>query len=185
MDKILVKNIFAAVFEKPRLDPVLQVLPKGKVRFWATVGTCEYLSKKGFSATSIVSGFDFDGRVKILDRKNFAAILADRSKLKHLGELKKLNMPAIDIVIVDLYAADPKIFPESMDIGGISLIRSAIKNYKNVALAFNNKSVFDLAGELSRNHCATLLKFRKQQAKLALEFVADRCVLESKSSNLK
>lgn len=180
MDKIDIKNIFAAVFEKSGLDPILTVLPRGRVKFWATERTCEYLNKKGFRAESVVSGFDFDGRVKTLDRGVFVRILADRTNPKHLDELKRLKLTPIDLVVVDLYAPDPKIFPESMDIGGQALIRAAVKNYKNVALAFDNKSVFDLAGELSRNHCATLLAFRKQQAKLALEFIAARCEQEAR-----
>lgn len=178
-NKIPVKNIFAAVFEKPDLDPILSVLSKGKVNFWGTEGTVKYLKSKGFAVTSVVFGFDFDGRVKSLDRDNFVRVLADRTNLKHLKELKQLKVEPYDLVIVDLYALDPKIFPESMDIGGMSLIRAAIKNYKNVALAFDRMSIFDLASELRRNESATTLDFRKKQAKAALKFVAERCALEA------
>ena len=125
MDIIPVKNIFAAVFEKPSLDPILQVLSKGKVSFWGTEGTVKYLTSKGFDAKSVFSGFDFDGRIKSLDRDNFTRFLADRNKASHLKELKKLNLQPYDMVVVDLYAPDPKTFPESMDIGGMSLIRAA------------------------------------------------------------
>lgn len=180
MDKIEVKNIFAAVSAKSLLDPVLSVIPKGKVKFWGTAGTVVYLKSKGFEVESVVPGFDFDGRVKSLDRKTFASILADKSKPKHLKELKELDVPAVDLVIVDLYPFDKSKFVESMDIGGVSLIRAAAKNYENVALAFDHMSMFDLASELSRNHLATLLKFRKQQAKAALQFIAERCALEAK-----
>lgn len=180
MDIIQVKNIFAAVFEKPAMDPVLKVLSKGKLRFRGTEGTCEYLSKQGFSAQSVVSGFDFDGRVKSLDRENFIRLLADRAKGAHIKELKSLNLDPYDLVIVGLYPLDESAFPESMDIGGMSIIRAAVKNYKNVALAYDQKSMFDLANELRRNSSATTLDFRKKQAKIALEFVARRCVLEAK-----
>lgn len=179
MDDIPIKNIFAAVFEKTTLDPLLQVLSKGRVKFWGTEGTVKYLQTRGFSAESVVSGFDFDGRVKTLSKPIFASILADRSKLKHVNELKKLNLPPMDLVIVDLYAPDPKIFPQSMDIGGQSLIRSAIKNYKNIALAFDQKSIFDLVSELRKSNSATSLEFRKKQAKEAAKFIAERCQLEA------
>ena len=151
MDNIPVKNIFAAVFNKAALDPLLLVLPKGKVRFWGTEGTCKYLDKKGFSTNSVVSGFDFDGRVKSLDRVNFVRLLADRSKASHVRELKNLNVEPFDLIIVDLYEPDAKIFPDSMDIGGQSVIRAAVKNYKNVALAYDQISIFDLVSELAKN----------------------------------
>ena len=179
MDKIKVTNIFAAVWDKSMLDSLLETLDKRAVKFWGTEGTVKYLKSKGFSAKSIVSGFDFDGRVKTLDRSVFVRILADRTNPKHLNELKKLNMPAIDLVIVDLYPPDKSIFPESMDIGGQSLIRAAIKNYKNVGLAYDPMGVFNLAGELRRNVGETTLEFRKRQAKTALKFIADRCKLEA------
>src|SRR4030042_2186723 len=146
--KLKIKNIFAAVFDKKVLDPLLDVLDKRSVKFWGTEGTVEYLKKKGFSARSVVSGFDFDGRVKSLDRKVFAAILADKSKQSHICELRKLKIESFDLMVVDLYAPHKKDFPESMDIGGQSLIRSSIKNYKSVALAYDKNSLESLVGEL-------------------------------------
>jgi AICAR transformylase/IMP cyclohydrolase PurH len=242
MNNIQIKNIFAAVFEKGVLDKFLEELakvgpssiPRSDLNFFGTEGTVNYLKKKGFKAKSIISGFDFDGRVKSLDRKNFVRILADRSNKKHLLELKKelregptpktaasrldlesepfgLVMPKgptlrelsqgrtlrkersdsesskgpdleyapFDLVIVDLYTPDKKDFPESMDIGGQALIRAAIKNYKNVALAFDEKSTRDLTLEISKNNGSTSLSFRKKQAKLGLEFIAERGKLEA------
>lgn len=196
--KIKVKNIFAAVFEKTVLDPLLEVFdPKG-VRFWGTEGTVRYLVKSGFSAHSVVTGFDFDGRVKSLDRLIFGRILADRIKRKHLAELRKLasltfevrsgrqleNTSKVeafgpfDLVVVDLYAPDAKNFPESMDIGGQALIRAAVKNYKNVAVAFDKKSIEDVASQIKKNEGATTLAFRARQAKAALKFIAERAELE-------
>jgi len=199
MDKIFIKNVFAAVFEKSILDPLLVLLDKKSVKFWGTEGTVRYLKNNGFDATSVVAGFDFDGRVKSLDRVIFARILADRTKRKHLNELKRLShvilnereefrrsfggpqddSEPIDLVVVDLYSVVAKNFPESMDIGGQALIRAAIKNYQNVALAFDKKSIADVVSELMKNKGSITLKFRKKQAKAALKFIADRCKLES------
>lgn len=180
MDQIEVTNIFAAVWDKSGLDPILSVLSKGRVKFWGTEGTVLYLKSKGFDATSVVSGFDFDGRVKSLDRSVFVRVLANRNNPKHTRELNDLALKPFDLIIVDLYAPDDKSFPESMDIGGMSLIRAACKNYQNVALAYDHMSIFDLATELRKNSSATLLEFRKKQAKAALKFIAERCVLEAK-----
>jgi len=179
MDKIKVKNIFAAVFEKSMLDPLLKVIDSKSTRFWGTEGTVKYLKDKGFSAKSVVSGFDFDGRVKSLDRENFVRILADRSRKSHLAELKKLNVDPFDLIIVDLYAPQKEGFPESMDIGGQALIRAAIKNYKSVALAFDADSLAKVVNELVSNNGSITLQFRKKQAIAASKFIAQRCRLEA------
>ena len=207
MNNIPVKNIFAAVFEKSVLDQLLTVLDKKSVKFWGTEGTVKYLKGKGFDATSVVFGFDFDGRVKSLDRAIFARILTDRTKKNHLLELKRITYGVIarsiatkqsidrhvefdstrddrdwepfDLVIVDLYKPDKNNFPESMDIGGQALIRAAIKNFQNVALAFDEESVRELVAELRKNAGSTILSFRKVQAKSALKFIAERSKLES------
>lgn len=203
MNKIKLKNIFAAVSNKSILDPLLKVFDRKSVRFWGTEGTVKYLKSKGFSAQSVVGGFDFDGRIKTLQKEVFVRILADRTNKKHLQELKHLseNTPGVgssrrftlkgsdfpgvrgwepfDLVVVDLYPPNKSIFPESMDIGGQALIRSAIKNYKNVAVAFDQKSIFDLISELRKNSGSTDLAFRKKQASGALKFIAERCEMEA------
>jgi len=201
MDEIKVKNIFAAVSDKSILAPLLDSLkarPSGRkpfrlkpwkterpgldgfdVKFLGTQGTVDYLKSKGFDAKSVVFGFDFDGRVKSLDKKVFVAILANPSEANHLSELAKLGVEPLNAVIVDLYPLDKSNFPESMDIGGQALIRAAIKNYKNVALAFDGESIRDLVEELKFNKGETTLNFRKTQAKKAADFIAERTELES------
>lgn len=178
MDEFQVKSAFIAVFDKQNLDNLAPVLKNFKIKVLGTEGTVRYLKAKGVIAKSVVSGFDFDGRVKSLDRKNFAAILADPSKKNHLSQLAKLGVRPVNAVIVDLYKPERKGFPESMDIGGQALIRAAVKNLKNVAVAFDKKSVNDLAWELKTNKGATNLAFRKKQAGKALKFIASRSVLE-------
>jgi len=193
MDKIKVKNIFAAINNKSFLDSLLAILDPESANFWGTEGTVKYLKSKGFAAQSVVLGFDFDGRLKSISREIFARILADRSKKSHLEELRKQGptlsrattgsdpvfTEPIDLVTVDLYAPDKNNFPESMDIGGQALIRAAIKNYKNVALAFDKESIGALVDHLKTNQGSTLLRFRKNQAKKASRFIAERCKLEA------
>ena len=183
MDKIEVRNIFAAVFTKKILDPLLAILDPKEVKFWGTEGTIKYLKSKGFNAQSVVSGFDFDGRVKTIDRNTFIRILADRAKKRHLDELEKLGLELIDLVVVDLYKPDSGNFPESMDIGGQALIRAAIKNYKYEALAFDAESILNLVEELKSKRGETSLAFRKAQAKKAAKFIAQRAKLEAELFN--
>lgn len=178
--QIKVANIFAAVSDKSILDPLLESekARDQNINFWGTDGTVKYLKSKGFSAQSIVSGFDFEGRVKTLDRNVFTRILADRKRLRHQRKMRKLKLKPFDLVVVELYPPNKKNFPESMDIGGQALIRAAIKNYKNVALAFDKSSLASLVDELIRNSGTTSLSFRKKQAVAALKFIADRSKLE-------
>jgi len=209
MDEIKIKNIFAAVSNKFILDPLLEVLDVKSVKFRGTQGTMKYVKVKGYSGKSMVAGFDFDGRVKSLDRTIFARILADKQNKRHLEELKnviarspstllrttkqsnqKIASPSVrddkrgdwepfDAVIVDLYPLDKKNFPESMDIGGQALIRAAIKNYKNVVVAFDMRSLASLVSELVSNSGSTSLNFRREQAKEAMGFIAQRCKVEA------
>ena len=178
MDKIKVKNIFAAVFDKKLLDPLLPILRNYKIKVLATAGTAKYLKSKNVIAKAAFSGFDFDGRVKSLDRKVFAAILANKSKWQHLKELKKNNILSIDAVVVGLYKPTKKEFAESMDIGGQALMRAACKNYQNVAVAYDAKSIRSLVWELTVNKATTDVSFRKKQAAGALKFIAQRAGLE-------
>ncbi|MEX2027910.1 MAG: hypothetical protein WD988_00230 [Candidatus Curtissbacteria bacterium] len=180
MDEIKVNNAFAAVFDKKNLNGLAVLFKYYGVNVLGTAGTAKYLKAKGIKARSVVAGFDFDGRVKSLDRKNFVAILADKGNKKHMAELKKLKVPPIDAVIVDLYRPDRKNFPETMDIGGQALIRAAVKNYRSVAVAFDAKSMDDLEWELKKNKGEISLKFRENQAKKALKFIATRCALEAR-----
>jgi len=201
--KIKIKNILIAVSVKSSIDGVLPVLKEYGVRIWATEGTANYIKSKGYKATSIVSGFDFDGRVKSLDKLILARVLSDKSKSKHLEELKKLSSvilsetknlkkgdpsPSVqddasaepfDAVVVELYQLDEKNFPESMDIGGVTLIRAAIKNFSNIALAFDEESIKKLTEHLKINTGSTQSAFRTEQVKKASRFVAQRCNLEA------
>ncbi len=179
MDKIKVKKVFAAVFEKKVLDSLVPYLRVNKVTVYGTDGTCAYLKFKGVTTKSVVKGYDFDGRVKTRSRDYFSASLADRNKPNHKAELKAAKLEPFDAVIVDLYKPDRRNFPETMDIGGQALIRAAIKNFANVAVCFDGKSVGDLAWELKTNKGETSLKFRKKQAKAAANFVSQRARLEA------
>lgn len=179
MDNIKIKNILIAVSNKQAIDGLLPVLKEGSVKIWATEGTAKYIREKGFEAESIVSGFDFDGRVKSLDRKILSQVLADKSKQAHLEELSKMEVEPFDAVVVELYKLEEANFPESMDIGGVTLIRAAIKNFENVALAFDEESIIELTEELKTKQGETLLAFRKALAKKAMKFIAERCKLEA------
>src|SRR3989344_2385983 len=176
MDQIKVKNILIAVSNKETIDKLLPFIKSDKI--WATEGTAKYIKLKIETVNPVALGFDFDGRLKTISRELFARILADRGQATHIAELEKMGVEPIDLVVVDLYKPDSQNFPESMDIGGQALIRAAVKNYKNVALAFDAESIKELVEELKSKRGETSLAFRKAQAKKAAKFIAERTKLE-------
>lgn len=178
MNRIRVRTAFVAVFDKSVLDPLLPILKGNNVKVVGTGGTADYLKSKGVDAESVVEGYEYDGRVKTLGRKNFVAILADKTNSEHMARLKEEGIEPIDAVVVDLYKPDKNNFPETMDIGGQALIRAAIKNYQNVAVAFNKASIDKLADEMAKNDGETTMQFRKSAAKAAAKFIAQRAKLE-------
>lgn len=179
MDKMPVKNILITVSTKSVIDELLPVLKENDAKIWATSGTAKYIRDKGLEAESIVSGFDFDGRVKSLDRTILAQVLTDKSKQTHLAELSKIGAEPFDVVVVELYKLDEANFPESMDIGGVTLIRAAIKNFENVAVAYDEGSIEELVEHIKTNQGSTLVEFRKSQAKKAAGFIAKRSKQEA------
>ena len=178
--EIKIKNVLVALFEKDLADFLIPIFLQNSIKVFGTEGTVNYMSRQGFShATSVVTGFDFDGRVKTLSRENFVRVLADSSRQTHLDELKKEGLELFDAVIIDLYEPDEDIFPESMDIGGQAMLRAAAKNYKNVALAYDKVTISELISEMTANSGSTTLEFRKAQAKKAAKFIAERTKLEA------
>ena len=87
-------------------------------------------------------------------------------------------MLPVDAVVVDLYKPDPKNFPEAMDIGGQALIRAAIKNFENVAVAYDKNTIDKLAAELAEQGGVTTYSFRKEAAKRAAKYISERAKLE-------
>jgi len=107
------------------------------------------------------------GRIKTLHPKIHAGILNIRKNLTHRKDLKKQNIPDIDLVIVDPYPFEkqlekkPKKLIEYIDIGGPTLIRAAGKNFNDVTVISNIDDYFQLVKELKINKGSTSIKFRK------------------------
>lgn len=145
MSDIRIRSALISVFHKDGLDDIITTLKDLGVRIYSTGGTQDYIESLGAEVTSVESLTDYpsilDGRVKTLHPKVFGGILARRVEA-HLAQLEQYAIPPIDLVIVDLYpfeqtlketTEEPKII-EKIDIGGISLIRAAAKNYKDVTV---------------------------------------------------
>jgi phosphoribosylaminoimidazolecarboxamide formyltransferase/IMP cyclohydrolase len=140
------KRALISVFDKTGLGPIAEELHRQGVEILSTGGTREFLEKMGIPVVAVEDLTAYPsilgGRVKTLHPKVFGGILARTENQGDLAELDQFEIPAIDLVIVDLYpfektvsstAVAPEII-EKIDIGGISLIRAAAKNFRDVLI---------------------------------------------------
>ncbi|MBI5574707.1 MAG: bifunctional phosphoribosylaminoimidazolecarboxamide formyltransferase/IMP cyclohydrolase [Elusimicrobia bacterium] len=129
------KTALISVSDKTGVVEFAKGLQRQNVRIISTGGSLKILQKAGIKAVSVesITGFPevLGGRVKTLHPKIHAGILAMRNK-KHLGELKKLGIDTIDIVVVNLYPFEESPSIENIDIGGVALLRAAAKNFKDI-----------------------------------------------------
>ncbi|MDE6145023.1 MAG: hypothetical protein K2F96_01965, partial [Muribaculaceae bacterium] len=145
-DSRTIKTALISVFYKDGLDEILALLHKGGVKFLSTGGTRSFIEALGYECEAVedLTGYPsiFGGRVKTLHPKVFGGILNRRDDEGDRKQAAEFEIPSIDLVIVDLYpfeatvasgASDEDII-EKIDIGGISLIRAAAKNWRDVII---------------------------------------------------
>ena len=168
-----IKRAIISVSDKSNLKTILKVLKKYNVEIISTGGSFKKIKNLKYRAIEVANytGFSemLDGRVKTLHPKIYAGILNKRKNKKHRKNLKEHNIPDIDLVVVDLYPFEKKLIEkikfekliEYIDIGGPTLIRSAAKNFQDVAVITNINDYFEFANEIKKNRGSTSLKFRK------------------------
>jgi phosphoribosylaminoimidazolecarboxamide formyltransferase/IMP cyclohydrolase len=144
MNEKKIKSALISVFYKDGLDEIVKTLHSLGVRIWSTGGTFTFIQNLGVPAEKVEDLTTYPsilgGRVKTLHPLVFGGILARRDNNGDMEQVKKYNIPEIDLVIVDLYpfeqtvktGAEEEEIIEKIDIGGISLIRAAAKNYNDV-----------------------------------------------------
>lgn len=175
MSEIRIRSALISVYHKEGLDEVIRLLKNFNVDMYSTGGTQQYIESLGGEVISVESLTDYpsilDGRVKTLHPKVFGGILARREPA-HLEQLTDFDIPPIDLVIVDLYpfeqtlreTSDETKIIEKIDIGGISLIRAAAKNYKDVAVVASQETYPVLLEILQRGNGNTTLEERRKLA---------------------
>lgn len=175
-----IKTALISVFHKDGLDEILQLLNEHGVRFLSTGGTQKFIIDQGYACDAVedLTGYPsiLGGRVKTLHPKVFGGILCRRDNAGDCEQISKYEIPEIDLVIVDLYpfedtvasGADDEAIIEKIDIGGISLIRGAAKNHKDVAIVAS-KAQYGLLVEMMRRHgsASTTLEDRRLLAREA------------------
>jgi len=179
MDKKQIKRALVSVYHKDNLDVIIEKLHAEGVEFISTGGTQSFIESLGIpcSAVEDLTGYPsiLGGRVKTLHPKVFGGILNRRDNELDKAQIAEYEIPEIDLVIVDLYpfeatvaaGADEPTTIEKIDIGGISLIRAAAKNYKDVVIVASQAQYEPLFDLISANGAQTTLEERRWFAKEA------------------
>ena len=179
MEKKQIKRALVSVYHKDNLDIIIQKLHAEGVEFISTGGTQSFIESLNIpcSAVEDLTGYPsiLGGRVKTLHPKVFGGILNRRDNELDKEQIAEYEIPEIDLVIVDLYpfeatvaaGADEPTTIEKIDIGGISLIRAAAKNYKDVVIVASQDQYEPLFEIISANGAQTTLEDRRWFAKEA------------------
>jgi len=174
-----IKTALISVYHKDGLDEILQKLHTLGISFISTGGTCDFIKSQGFECGTVeeITGYPsiLGGRVKTLHPKVFGGILNRRDFNEDKEQIKSYDIPEIDLVIVDLYpfketvasgASEADII-EKIDIGGISLIRAAAKNFRDVIIVASKQQYGALSELLDKKQGESDIEDRKWFAKEA------------------
>ncbi|MFW5595915.1 MAG: IMP cyclohydrolase [Prevotella sp.] len=173
------KTALISVYHKDGLEDILAKLNEQGVKLLSTGGTQKFIESLGYECEKVEDVTTYPsilgGRVKTLHPKIFGGILARRDNKGDLEQIKENDIPAIDLVVVDLYpfeqtvasgASDEEII-EKIDIGGISLIRAGAKNFKDVVIVPSKSEYPVLLEILNKRGAQTEIEDRKLLAERA------------------
>ncbi|KDN54782.1 bifunctional phosphoribosylaminoimidazolecarboxamide formyltransferase/IMP cyclohydrolase [Flavobacterium seoulense] len=168
-----IQSALISVFSKEGLEPIVKFLHSQNVTLYSTGGTEDFIKNLGIPVVAVedITAFPeiLGGRVKTLHPKIFGGILNRQDNESDVAQMKQHDIPQIDLVIVDLYpfektvasGASEQDIIEKIDIGGISLIRAAAKNFKDTVIvpSMNEYNLFlDI---ITKQNGATTLEDRK------------------------
>jgi phosphoribosylaminoimidazolecarboxamide formyltransferase/IMP cyclohydrolase len=171
-----IKSALVSVYYKDNLEPIIRKLHSLNVKLYSTGGTLSFIEKLNIPVTAVDSVTTypeiFGGRVKTLHPAIFGGILNRRDNPSDQKEKQEHQIPDIDLVIVDLYPFEETVAAnaseedtiEKIDIGGISLIRAAAKNFNDVIIVSSRHDYADLAGLLEAKNGQSDLADRKRFA---------------------
>jgi phosphoribosylaminoimidazolecarboxamide formyltransferase / IMP cyclohydrolase len=169
-------SALVSVYYKDGLEEIAKQLHRQGVTIYSTGGTYDFITGLGIPAVTVESltayPSIFGGRVKTLHPKVFGGILYRRENEEDVKQAKQFDIPAIDLVIVDLYpfeetvakTTDEAEIIEKIDIGGISLIRAAAKNYEDVLIVAASGQYPELLQLLEDKNGITSLEDRRRFA---------------------
>lgn len=176
-----IKSALVSVFHKDHLEPLIKKLHQLDVKLYSTGGTEAFISSLGVPVNKVEGLTAYPsilgGRVKTLHPKIFGGILSRRTEDSDIAQLEEFEIPEIDLVIVDLYPFEETVASgasetdiiEKIDIGGVSLIRAAAKNYKDVVIVPGIQHYSSLLEELNTHSGKTTMEFRRRMAAAAFD----------------
>ena len=174
-----IKTALISVFHKDGLEDILKKLNEEGVKFLSTGGTQQFIESLGYECQKVEDVTTYPsilgGRVKTLHPKVFGGILARRDFENDQKEMAEYEIPAIDLVVVDLYPFEQTVASgaseadiiEKIDIGGISLIRAGAKNFNDVVIVPSKAEYPVLLQLLNKQGAKTGLEDRKMFAERA------------------
>jgi len=177
--QIKIKNALISVYYKDGLEPLVRLLAEQGVQLFSTGGTEQFIKDLNLPVTAVedLTGYPsiLGGRVKTLHPKVFGGILNRRNLNEDKAQIAEYEIPEIDLVIVDLYPFEETLkaggteeeIIEKIDIGGISLIRAAAKNFNDVVILASKDDYSTLQQQLEAQNGETSLEQRKAYAKTA------------------
>lgn len=170
-----IKNALISVYHKEGLGPIVDSLSANNTTIYSTGGTQAFIEERGIKVERVEDLTSYPsilgGRVKTLHPKVFGGILARRDNEADQSQMKDFEIPYFDLVIVDLYpfeetvasgAVEEEII-EKIDIGGISLIRAAAKNFKDCWI-ISNRNQYDDALEVLKSTEGPTINIRRRYA---------------------
>ncbi len=176
-----IQSALISVFYKDNLEPIIALLKKHGVKIYSTGGTQKFIEEQGAEVIPVeeLTSYPsiFGGRVKTLHPKVFGGILYRRENEGDVSQAAEFDIPAIDLVIVDLYPFEETVASgaseadiiEKIDIGGISLIRAAAKNFKDVVIVASKDQYGELEAKLESQDGGTTLEDRRYFAAQAFQ----------------
>lgn len=176
---VKIKNALISAYYKDNLESIVQQLDKYGVNIYSTGGTEKFIKDLGINVIPVeeLTGYPsiLGGRVKTLHPSVFGGILSRRDHANDKEQINEYNIPEIDLVIVGLYPFEETVksgateqdIIEKIDIGGISLIRAAAKNYKDVTILSSKDDYREFEMFLVENEGYTTLEHRRYFAKRA------------------
>jgi phosphoribosylaminoimidazolecarboxamide formyltransferase/IMP cyclohydrolase len=179
-----IQSALISVFYKDGLETIARQLHGLNVKLYSTGGTQKFIEQLGIPVTPVEELTTYPsilgGRVKTLHPVIFGGILGRRDNETDRAEMKQYYIPEIDLVIVDLYPFEETLAKtndeaqiiEKIDIGGVSLIRAAAKNYKDVLICASPAQYKDLEEAITANKGAFTLEERRRFAAKAFEVCA-------------
>tara|TARA_B100001564_G_scaffold119589_2_gene99632 strand:- start:200 stop:1690 length:1491 start_codon:yes stop_codon:yes gene_type:complete len=180
-----IQTALISVFDKTGIDKIVGKLHKNKVQIISTGGTQKYIESLKIPVSTVESLTEYPsilgGRVKTLHPKIFGGILYRDDKGDDLEEIKKYNLPQIDLVIVDLYPFEETVkltndeseIIEKIDIGGVSLLRASAKNYSKTLVVSSKNNYNEFINHMDKNNYSSDIKFRKKYASKAFAITSE------------